>query len=312
MSYNGFLVINKPAGFTSHQVVAKLRKILQQRRIGHTGTLDPMATGVLVIAVGSSTKLISFLNEEKKIYQAKMILGITTDTQDITGSVLSAKPDISVKKEQIMRALISFTGEQEQMPPMYSAIKVKGEPLYKLARQGKEIARKNRKIMVFCLEPYRKLLPVYNFQDGIELYIECSRGTYIRTLCHEIGEYLGCGGCMGDLIRLASGPFTLDQALTLEEIEQAVADNSVTELMIPPSTALGDLSTVFLGQEQAYRISQGGRIYCDELDIQLRDDELIKGISADGHLVAILKYVDGPTSYLQPVRVLKPEPVVVG
>ena len=311
MSYNGFLVINKPAGYTSHQVVANLRKILQQRRIGHTGTLDPMATGVLVIAIGPSTKLISFLNEEKKIYQAKMIFGLTTDTQDITGSVLSAKPNISVRKEEIMEALSHFTGKQEQTPPMYSAIKVKGEPLYKLARQGKEIAREKRKITVFCMKPYGELLPVYNFQEGFQLYIECSRGTYIRTLCHEIGEYLGCGGCMGDLSRLASGPFHLEQALTLEEIERAVKDDCLTELMIHPGTALEHLSTFILNQEQANQISEGGRILFPELDT-VKDNELIKGIAEDGHLVAILKYIDGPTSYLQPVRVLKPEPIEVG
>ncbi|NLW55443.1 MAG: tRNA pseudouridine(55) synthase TruB [Firmicutes bacterium] len=303
MSFNGFLVIDKPAGYSSHQVVAKVRKILNERRVGHTGTLDPMATGVLVVAVGFCTKLIPFLDEQKKVYQAKLVIGLTTDTQDLSGRVVSAQPETAVTQEMMRAALSNFTGELEQTPPMYSAVKVQGEPLYKLARAGKEIPRKKRKITIFRLEVVDNLRPVYGFQEGPYLRIECSRGTYIRTLCHELGAYLGCGGCMGDLVRLASGPFRLGKAVSLDELQKAMEQAEVASLLLSPAEALAHLPLVTLDQQSAKLVRHGGRVYLQSKDA-LQESELARGMTTDGRLLAILKYVGGEKPYWQPVRVL--------
>lgn len=304
MSFNGFLVVDKPAGNTSHQVVAQVRKILKERRIGHTGTLDPMATGVLVVAVGSCTKVISFLDEQKKVYQAKLVLGLTTDTQDLTGRVVSTQPETAIKHETIQTALSDFTGELAQTPPMYSAIKVQGEPLYKLAREGKVIPRKPRKISIFRLEMVDNLFPIYSFKEGPYLRIECSRGTYVRTLCHEIGAYLGCGGCMGDLVRLASGPFYLEKAVSLEELQTAMDHDEVNKILLPPAEALSHLPMIILEQQSIKQISHGGRVYLRQQSATNLESDLVRGMTADGRLLAILKYVDGDKPYWQPVRVL--------
>lgn len=309
MSVSGFLVVNKPPGLTSHQVVATARKILAQRRIGHTGTLDPMATGVLVLAIGAATKLISFLDEEKKVYRARLVLGLSTATQDLSGQVISAKTETHITGAKLTEALTYFTGEQEQTPPMYSAIKVNGEPLYKLARAGKEIERAKRKITIYRLLADEPLLPVYGFKEGPTLFIECSRGTYIRTLCHELGEYLGCGGCMGDLIRLASGPFRLEEACTLQELAQAVTDQRLPQLLISSADALGHLPMLSLSETQARQVRHGGKLLAMEFGPRptgQRDQTplLSRGVSSDGRLVAILKYEAGSTAYWQPVRVL--------
>ncbi len=302
MSFNGFFVIDKPAGYSSHQVVAKVRRILNERRVGHTGTLDPMATGVLVVAVGFCTKLIPFLDEQKKVYHAQLVLGLTTDTQDLSGRVLSTQPATAVTQEMIRAALRYFTGELEQTPPMYSALKVQGEPLYKLARAGKEIPRQNRKITIFQLELAGNLQPVYGFQEGPYLRIECSRGTYIRTLCHELGAYLGCGGCMGDLVRLASGPFRLEKAARLEELQKAMERGEVNNLLLSPAEALAHLPPVTLDQQSATLVRHGGKIHLPP-ENEDPEGELVRGMTVDGRFFAILKYVGGEKPYWQPVRV---------
>ncbi|HHW11637.1 MAG TPA: tRNA pseudouridine(55) synthase TruB [Firmicutes bacterium] len=309
MTNNGFLVINKPSGYTSHQVVAQARRILAERRIGHTGTLDPMATGVLVLAIGKATKLISFLDEERKMYRARLVLGLSTDTQDLTGRELSVQPETEVSREKLLAALAFFTGEQEQTPPMYSAVKINGEPLYKLARAGKEINRAKRKITIYRLEVAEPLLPVYGFKEGPVLLIECSRGTYIRTLCHDLGAHLGVGGCMGDLVRLASGPFRLAEALTLDELAQVVNAGKLREYLIPPSAALSHLPMVRLNETNAGQIRNGGRLFPRDLTEipppeACLDRGLVQAVDVDGSLLAVLKYHQGPPAFWQPVRVL--------
>lgn len=301
MEYNGFLLINKPQGLTSHQVVADLRRILGQRRIGHTGTLDPMATGVLPLALGKATKIIPYLDEEKKVYRARLVLGVSTDTQDLTGRVLSESPGITVPKDRILAAINKFTGVQEQVPPMYSAIKVQGQPLYKLAREGRVIPRKAREITVYHMEVCRDSMPVYRFKEGPELLIKCSKGTYIRTLCHDIGNYLGCGGCMGQLVRVSSGPFSLENAMTPEEVKAALDKGGLEEAIISPSRALGHLRAVLLEDENLSRVLHGNRIPAGA-----GDPEMVKGETKDGELIAVLKKAgeDGKY-YWQPVRVLK-------
>ncbi|PLY04861.1 MAG: tRNA pseudouridine(55) synthase TruB [Desulfuromonas sp.] len=209
---HGLLVIDKPQGLSSHAVVSRMRKLLQQRRIGHTGTLDPMATGVLPIAVGEGTRVIPFLREEQKTYHATIALGAATDTQDAEGEVVFRGSMEQVNESAILAAIKTLTGPQEQLPPMYSAIKKDGVPLYKLARKGQEVERKKRNITVYAwhIEEISS--------DQVICTIDCSRGTYVRTLAHDLGQRLGCGAHLTALRRLRSGPFEIDQALTLEDV----------------------------------------------------------------------------------------------
>ena len=192
------LVIKKEPGYTSHQVVAKLRRLLGEDRIGHTGTLDPMASGVLVTAVGQATRVIPYLDEERKVYRGRLVLGVATDTQDITGRIISVAREIRVSREELAAVFQRKTGRQEQLPPMYSAVKVEGEPLYKQARRGRELPREKRKIHIYRLEFAGPVAPVYGFTEGPEFLVECSKGTYVRTLCHDIGQELGAAGAWGN------------------------------------------------------------------------------------------------------------------
>ena len=210
---NGILLIDKQPDWTSNDVVAKLKGILHQRRIGHSGTLDPMATGLLVVFVGRATRAVEFAEGHDKRYIAGLRLGITTDTQDITGAVLEKKA-VSVTGEELEQALAGFRGEIQQIPPMYSAIKHDGRRLYDIARKGGEVARKPRSITVHDLR-------VIDRQEGDWLLdVRCSKGTYVRTLCHDLGQALGCGGCMSSLRRVEAGQFSVDQAVTLSQVQQ--------------------------------------------------------------------------------------------
>ncbi|MBE7002716.1 MAG: tRNA pseudouridine(55) synthase TruB [Ruminococcaceae bacterium] len=211
---DGLLVIDKPAGWTSMDVCAKLRGIYHEKRVGHAGTLDPLATGVLPVFVGQATKAVPFAENSWKEYRAALRLGVVTDTQDTSGTVLSEAP--AAASEEALRALLpEFTGELEQVPPMYSAVKVQGKKLYELARRGVEVERAPRRITIETLE----LLGRAENGDWL-LRVVCSKGTYIRTLCHDIGAALGCGGAMSALTRTAAAGFTLDEAVTLEQVQQ--------------------------------------------------------------------------------------------
>ncbi len=208
---NGIVIVDKPAGWTSQDVVSKLRGVFKTRRIGHGGTLDPMATGVLPVFVGRATRGVEFFEHAEKTYEAVLQLGITTDTEDTTGTVLETKP-VAVTEEQLLSVLQQFRGEIEQIPPMYSALKVNGQKLYDLARQGKQVERKARKITVFQLE-------CLSFEGNTaKLLVHCSKGTYIRTLCKDIGQALGCGGCMAALCRVKAGAYAIDRAVSMEEL----------------------------------------------------------------------------------------------
>lgn len=212
---NGVLNIDKKKGFTSHDVVAKLRGMTGQKKIGHTGTLDPDATGVLPVCLGSATKLCDFLTEKDKEYVACIQLGVTTDTQDMTGKLLSTKP-VEVTMAQVETALMGFLGAYEQIPPMYSALKVNGKKLYELAREGKEVERKARTVHIHGITILKQELP------RLTVRVACSKGTYIRTLCHDLGELLGCGAAMAELERIRSGQFTKETAITLEELKSRI------------------------------------------------------------------------------------------
>ena len=208
---NGIIIIDKPAGWTSMDVCAKLRGILHEKRVGHAGTLDPMATGVLPVFVGQATKAVSFAENGRKVYEAVLLLGRVTDTQDTTGETLEERA-VTVTADDVRAALPRFLGEIEQIPPMYSAIKVNGQKLYDLARQGKEVARKPRRITIYDLALTEEL-----GNGQYALRVECSKGTYIRTLCHDLGQALGCGGCMAALRRTEASGFRIGEAVTLED-----------------------------------------------------------------------------------------------
>ena len=212
---NGIIIIDKPAGWTSMDVCAKLRGILHEKRVGHAGTLDPMATGVLPVFVGQATKAVSFAENGRKVYEAVLLLGRVTDTQDTTGETLEERT-VTVTEDDVRAALPRFLGEIEQIPPMYSAIKVNGQKLYDLARQGKEVARKPRRITIYDLALTEDM-----GGGRYALRVECSKGTYIRTLCHDLGQALGCGGCMAALRRTEASGFRIDEAVTIEDVQRA-------------------------------------------------------------------------------------------
>ena len=211
---DGIVIIDKPAGWTSMDVCAKLRGILKTKKVGHAGTLDPMATGVLPVFVGQATRGVSFAEEGRKEYIATLRLGEVTDTQDSTGTVLEQR-EVTVSRADVAAVIPRFIGEIQQIPPMYSAIKIGGQKLYDLARQGKAVERKPRTITIYALELLEQLSPA-----EYRLRILCSKGTYIRTLCHDIGQALGCGGCMSSLRRTMAAGYTIEEAVTLEQVQQ--------------------------------------------------------------------------------------------
>ncbi len=229
--YNGVINVYKEPGFTSFDVVAKLRGILKQKKIGHTGTLDPDAEGVLVVCLGKATKLCDVLTDKDKSYEATLLLGKTTDTEDSSGRVLS-ECDVTVTKEEATQAILSFVGTYEQIPPMYSAIKVNGKKLYELARQGVEIERKARPVVIHSIEILSIDLPY------IRMKVSCGKGTYIRSLCRDIGAKLGCGGIMDKLVRDSVNAtetgkvFTLEDALKLSEIEKMVQNDTMKDFVL--------------------------------------------------------------------------------
>ena len=231
--YHGIMNVYKEAGFTSHDVVAKLRGILHMKKIGHTGTLDPDATGVLPVALGKGTKLVDLITDKEKTYEAVLHLGIATDTQDMSGQILEEK-EVTVTEEEVKAVLASFQGEQMQVPPMYSALKVDGKKLYELAREGKTVERKARPVCFYEIQVLEMKLPL------VKIRVTCSKGTYIRTLCHDIGQKLGCGGCMEELLRTKVGRFSLEESHTLAEVEKAVADGSIQDMIYPVEKVLGE------------------------------------------------------------------------
>lgn len=253
---DGIVIIDKPAGWTSQDVVSKLRGVFQTRRIGHGGTLDPMATGVLPVFVGRATRGVEFFEHAEKTYEAVLQLGITTDTEDTTGTVLEEKP-VTVTREQFLAALGSFRGEIQQIPPMYSALKVNGQKLYELARKGKEVERKPRSITIHqldCLE----------FNDTTaKIRVCCSKGTYIRTLCKDIGEALGCGGCMAALRRVAAGAYTIAEAIPLAEL---VASENPGQFLQPVDSMFTQYDAIKLTPNQEKRCRNGNSFSISLLD----------------------------------------------
>lgn len=252
---DGILNIRKEKGFTSHDVVAVVRRILHIRKVGHTGTLDPDAEGVLPICVGKATKLSDIIMDGTKSYRAMVRLGITTTTEDAAGEVIEKKA-VDFDTEKIQAVVRSMIGEQEQIPPMYAAIKINGKKLYELAREGKEIERKARKITIYDIT-IRQFLP----PDRFEIDVDCSKGTYIRTLCSDMGKALGCGAHMEALLRTKTGAFTLDHAMTLDQL-QALADaGQIEQAFLSMDAALSDYPKAYTDIRAKKMLVNGGRIY---------------------------------------------------
>ena len=251
--YHGVINVYKEAGFTSHDVVARLRGICKQKKIGHTGTLDPEAEGVLPVVLGKATKLVDLLTEKQKTYEALLHLGLETDTQDMTGTVLEEKP-VEVTEEEVRTVIRSFLGEQQQIPPMYSALKVDGKKLYELAREGKTVERKPRAVQFYEIEIKKIELPYVRFS------VTCSKGTYIRTLCHDIGQKLGCGGCMEELLRTRSGNFVWEDSMTLAQVEEAVRNGTIGDRVISIGQVLKDYPEIFCTREGDRLLENGNAL----------------------------------------------------
>lgn len=247
---NGLLIIDKAQGLTSHDVVRHVRRILKTRKVGHTGTLDPLATGVLPVAIGQGTRLVQYLLEKDKSYRTTLRLGAVTDTQDCTGKILDEAAEVDVDPESIREAVSGFFGTSLQLPPMYSAIKQNGTPLYRLARQGIEVERKEREIRISRLE----ILDID--PPDVTLEVDCSKGTYIRTLCHDIGQRLGVGAHLTSLRRTRSGIFDESQAISLETLQRLVDDGEAPPLLTPIQ-ALADYPALELEAEAIARLFNG-------------------------------------------------------
>ena len=246
MGTNGIIVIDKPQGWTSMDICAKLRGMYREKRIGHAGTLDPMATGVLPVFIGRATRAVEFADKGDKEYVAGLKLGIVTNTQDTSGEVLESHP-VSVTPEQLEEALAKFRGDIEQIPPMYSAIKINGKKLYELARKGKEVERQPRPVTIHALTLEEQTAP-----DEYVIRVRCSKGTYIRTLCHDIGQVLGCGACMSSLRRTMAAGFTLEQAVTLDAVQNS-EDRAALLLKVDAYFSAYPALTVAGGNEKKLR-----------------------------------------------------------
>ena len=253
---NGIINVYKESGFTSHDVVAKLRGILHQKKIGHTGTLDPEATGVLPVCLGNATKLCDLLTDKNKTYKAVLKLGMVTDTQDMTGTV-EKEQEVTCEQAEIEQAILSFVGDYEQIPPMYSALKVNGKKLYELAREGKVIERKARPVTIYQID----ICEIDMEAKEVEFLVSCSKGTYIRTLCHDIGEKLGCGGCMKSLVRTKVSRFLIEDSITLGQIEELKKQEKLEEYILPPVFAE---NAAIIMKENADRFVYNGNAFMEK------------------------------------------------
>ncbi|MDF2608829.1 MAG: truB [Lachnospiraceae bacterium] len=249
---NGIINVYKEKGYTSHDVVAKLRGILKQKKIGHTGTLDPDAEGVLPVCLGNGTKLCDMLTDKNKTYEAVLLLGKVTDTQDITGTILESK-EVVVSKAMVEEAIFSFIGEYDQLPPMYSAIKIGGKRLYELAREGKEVERQVRKVWIHNIQ----ILDYDEENKEVRMLVDCSKGTYIRTLCHDIGAKLSCGGCMKSLCRTKVGQFHIMNSLTLDTIREKMEQGQLQHYVIPVEDMFPNYTKVTVTEENSKYLYNG-------------------------------------------------------
>ena len=296
---DGILNINKPVGMTSHDVVARVRKLLKQRRVGHTGTLDPLASGVLPICIGQGTRVAEYLSESGKAYLADIVFGTVTDTYDAEGTILRTTDTTNLTLPQIEEALPQFLGEQMQVPPRYSAIKLQGQPAYKRARAGEEIALEPRPVIISRLDihAWQPLQP-----RRLTLAVECSKGTYIRSLAYDLGERLGYGAHLAALIRTRSGPFSLSESITLEQLAEAAEVGNVAAYLHPIDSALQQYPALRLDAATTERVLHGNAFHCQEYSGQT-PAALARVYDAAGQLLAIAEW-DAQQSIWQPKKVL--------
>lgn len=296
---DGIINVYKEKGFTSHDVVAKLRGILHQKKIGHTGTLDPDATGVLPVCLGKGTKVCDLLTEKSKTYKAVLLLGKTTDTQDISGQVLS-ECEVSCSREEAEEAVRSFLGAYDQIPPMYSALKVNGKKLYELARAGVEVERKPRKVEILDIEVLNVELP------RVEFRVNCSKGTYVRTLCQDIGEKLGCGGCMEALVRTRVAQFSIEESLKLAEIEQLAATGQITEKVLPVDGCFFEYPAFCTRPEADRFLYNGNSVYARQVTKMDQNGEaetadLVRMYDSEGTFIGLF-FFDGVNKSWKPKK----------
>ena len=302
---DGVLIVDKPAGITSHDVVARVRRILRERRVGHTGTLDPFATGVLVILIGRATRLAQFLSGAEKEYEAVVRLGYATDTGDLTGTPreserftsdqspaptgeAEAPVGLSFNSQEIESAMAALRGEIDQVPPMYSAKKHQGQKLYELARRGKEIKRDAVRVTVFAFSPLSRLLTPH--RDGscdLTVRVVCSAGTYIRTLAEDFGKRLGVGAHLAALRRTRAGDFAIGQSLTLDQLQEQTDSGTLKAKLLTPDAALSRMPFVNLSADDSRRVLNGLEVRCDKHDGDWPDQQLVRMRGEAGQLLAV-------------------------
>ena len=292
---SGIINVYKEKGFTSFDVVAKLRGILRTKKIGHTGTLDPDAEGVLPVCIGRATKVCDILTDKDKVYEAVLLLGVETDTQDTSGEILKEVP-VEVSERAVREAILSFVGEYAQIPPMYSALKVNGKKLYELAREGKTVERKARNVQIFAIEILEISLP------KVRMRVHCSKGTYIRTLCYDIGRQLGCGGCMENLLRTKVGVFELKDTLKLAEIDELAKNGVVEERVISVDELFEDYLKVWIKEEFDVVVHNGNRLKKKMFDQKLPENtERLRVYDSKREFIGIYEYSEERKDY-KPVK----------
>ena len=292
---SGIINVYKEKGFTSFDVVAKLRGILRTKKIGHTGTLDPDAEGVLPVCIGRATKVCDILTDKDKVYEAVMLLGVETDTQDTSGEILRERP-VEASEDAVREAILSFVGDYAQVPPMYSALKVNGKKLYELAREGKTIERKARNVQILSIEILEMNLP------RVRMSVHCSKGTYIRTLCNDIGEKLGCGGCMEKLLRTKVGVFELKDTLKLSEIDELTKTGMVEEKIISVDELFEDYLKVWTKPEFDVVVHNGNRVEGRMFETEISaNTERLRVYDSKGAFIGIFDYARERRDY-KPVK----------
>ena len=299
---NGILIVQKEQGFTSHDVVAKLRGICKQKKIGHTGTLDPNATGVLPVCLGQATKLCDLLTDHDKEYIAELLLGKTTDTQDIWGTVLTDTGDLwkSLTEKQVEDAILSFVGEQMQLPPMYSALKVNGKKLYELARAGIQVERERRPVTFYEIEILEMNLP------RVKIRVSCSRGTYIRTLCADIGEKLSCVAVMTALERTRVGMFEKSRSYTLSELEKLRDEGKLEELVYPVEDCFSEFPTYYVKKEADRFLKNGNELKKTMFEKTPEEKGRIRVYDAQKRFCGVYEKADGRDTY-KPWKLFLPD-----
>lgn len=301
MTLEGVLPVWKPAGMTSHDVVARVRRITREKRIGHTGTLDPQVTGVLPLCIGHATRVVEFVQELPKTYVAKLVFGVATDTEDLTGTVTERAAGVRIERGELERTLQRFQGEIEQLPPMYSAVKVDGKRLYELARSGESVERTPRPVTIHRLE-LLEWKPDVELPEAV-IQVVCSKGTYIRTLCVDIGRALGVPAAMGELVRTRTGHWTRDNCMTLEEIERLQLSGELASRLVPTDEAVGHLPAVDLDDSSAAFALQGRKLRLEpEASQALADGAVVRAYAPQRKFIGLFTW-DAETDVLVPLKV---------